>query len=184
MDNIMFKPTHISTSAPTVNDDYADGFRPGIFWWDSDDDDWYICEDDTVGAAVWSSISSGVILNWDTWSASLSWVGGTPAIAVGIYRYAVIGNMCIITIEIGGSNLTAGNITDLTISLPADSGYSLVCDTPVNFYSIVGGATSKGEMAFVDSSAGLPGRISHRSFPTIAPSDAFSLYYRAFYEIG
>lgn len=42
-----------ATSAPTVNDDIADGFEVGSRWYDITNDKAYVCLDNTVGVAVW-----------------------------------------------------------------------------------------------------------------------------------
>lgn len=43
-----------STSAPTVTDDGAHGFRPNTWWFDETTNRVYILEDNTDGAAVWT----------------------------------------------------------------------------------------------------------------------------------
>lgn len=54
---IDFRPIHVSTSAPTVNDDANDGFSVGWRWFHINAGtasyDEYVCLKDTVGAAVW-----------------------------------------------------------------------------------------------------------------------------------
>ncbi len=57
----MYRPTHISASAPTVNDDYSAGFRAANFWWDTSADTFYILVDDATGAADWVSVGGGGI---------------------------------------------------------------------------------------------------------------------------
>lgn len=42
-----------ATSAPTVNDDIADGFEIGSRWYDITNDKAYVCLDTTLGVAVW-----------------------------------------------------------------------------------------------------------------------------------
>ncbi len=69
----MFNPTHITNSAPTVNDDYSAGFRAGVFWWDYSAKRWYLLEDETTGAADWKNVSGGAITSWDDWTPSYSW---------------------------------------------------------------------------------------------------------------
>jgi hypothetical protein len=48
-----------ATTAPTVNDDELDGFRPMSHWYDSTAEKLYICVDSSEGAAVWEEISLG-----------------------------------------------------------------------------------------------------------------------------
>ena len=50
---IQGKQNYNATTAPTVTDDSADGYRKGSMWIDTVTDDIYRCTDDTVGAAVW-----------------------------------------------------------------------------------------------------------------------------------
>jgi hypothetical protein len=44
---------YAETSAPTVNDDSADGYEVGSNWYNVTGDDAYVCLDATAGAAVW-----------------------------------------------------------------------------------------------------------------------------------
>lgn len=46
-----------ATVAPTVNEDSDDGYGVGSIWIDVTADDSYICEDATVGAAIWVDFS-------------------------------------------------------------------------------------------------------------------------------
>jgi hypothetical protein len=50
-----------ATTAPTVNDDSADGYSVNSVWIDTTNDKAYICLDATVGAAVWQIIGAGLI---------------------------------------------------------------------------------------------------------------------------
>jgi len=45
-----------ASTAPTVNDDELDGFRPNSHWYDSTNDRLYFCVDPTAGAAVWEEL--------------------------------------------------------------------------------------------------------------------------------
>ena len=47
------KMNYDATTAPTVNDDTADGYRKGSMWIDINNDEVYRCVDDSLGAAVW-----------------------------------------------------------------------------------------------------------------------------------
>ena len=47
------------TTAPTTGDDSADGYSAGSQWVDVTNDVSYICQDATVGAAVWTEITGG-----------------------------------------------------------------------------------------------------------------------------
>lgn len=46
-------------AAPTVNDDQNEGYLVGDFWIDETNNKSYICQDVTVGAAVWTEITQG-----------------------------------------------------------------------------------------------------------------------------
>lgn len=46
-----------ATAAPTVGDDYADGFREGSLWYDTVGVDLFLCVDPTIGAALWVLVS-------------------------------------------------------------------------------------------------------------------------------
>ena len=45
-----------ATTAPAVDDDSADGYAVGSFWFDVTGDEAYVCLDATAGAAVWNSL--------------------------------------------------------------------------------------------------------------------------------
>lgn len=47
------------TSDPTVNDDYAHGYRVGNEWFNTNTQVKFLCDDATTGAAVWSEVVSG-----------------------------------------------------------------------------------------------------------------------------
>lgn len=64
---------HRSTSAPTVNDDVADGFEIGTIWIDTTNDNSYISVDHTAGAAIWKQM--------DSTTASAIITGSTPPVA-------------------------------------------------------------------------------------------------------
>ena len=55
-----------ATTAPTVNDDYDDGYLVGSRWVDLTADRAYVCLDSTVGAAVWKEITlpTTLAVNW------------------------------------------------------------------------------------------------------------------------
>ena len=48
-----------ASTAPTINDDELDGFRPNSHWYDSTLEKLYICVDSTTVAAVWEEIALG-----------------------------------------------------------------------------------------------------------------------------
>lgn len=62
-----------ATAAPGVNDDSGDGYSRGTRWVDTVTDKVYLCADDTVGAAVWTEVSSaGGIADGDTLATGLT----------------------------------------------------------------------------------------------------------------
>lgn len=46
-----------ATTAPTVNEDIADGYGPGSLWGDATTPAFYWCESNAAGAAVWNALS-------------------------------------------------------------------------------------------------------------------------------
>jgi hypothetical protein len=45
-----------ATAAPAVTDDISKGFGPGSSWYDATGNVYYVCESNSVGAAVWTSL--------------------------------------------------------------------------------------------------------------------------------
>lgn len=54
-----FLNNFIATSAPTVNEDVADGYGAGSFWYNATTNILYICESNGAAAAVWTALNSG-----------------------------------------------------------------------------------------------------------------------------
>lgn len=48
-----------ATTAPTANEDIADGYGPGSLFYDATGNALYICESNGAGAAVWTAVASG-----------------------------------------------------------------------------------------------------------------------------
>lgn len=48
-----------ATAAPTTGDDIGDGYSITSHWWDTTNDDLWVCLDATLGAAVWKNTTSG-----------------------------------------------------------------------------------------------------------------------------
>jgi hypothetical protein len=46
-----------ATVDPTINDDSGDGYGTGSKWLNTVSDEWFICSDATLGAAVWETLS-------------------------------------------------------------------------------------------------------------------------------
>lgn len=49
-------PPHFAAVSPTVNSDFDAGFRKGQIWLNTVTNVSYICEDATVGAAIWNTL--------------------------------------------------------------------------------------------------------------------------------
>ena len=47
------KNNFAAAAAPTVNDDVTPGYEVGSHWYDVTNDNWYVCLDNTDGAAIW-----------------------------------------------------------------------------------------------------------------------------------
>lgn len=56
---IVHKNNWTATTSPTVNDDSGDGYSVGSTWFDKSTGLFYVAEDVTVGAAVWTVANSG-----------------------------------------------------------------------------------------------------------------------------
>jgi hypothetical protein len=50
---------HVATSDPTANDDSTDGYTVGSWWFRTDTNEWFICNDATPTAAVWVVVPTG-----------------------------------------------------------------------------------------------------------------------------
>lgn len=177
----MYRPTHISSSAPTVNDDISDGFMNGNFWLHTATDYIYLLEDSTVGAASWVNVYTGTGWGvWDSWSPSYNWVGATPAVASTVAEYCTVGDTVYFTLQIDGTNNGIANVTDMSATLPLtvidNNSY-----VPVEGFSIVNGSYIKGHLAVIDSRSD-PRKLYHVSFFPIPPTETFTLYYSGFYE--
>lgn len=90
-----------ATGAPTVNDDAGDGYSVGSLWTDTTNDNSYICQDSTIGSAVWAQIdgsgSSVTSLNSETGDVILqssdASVTITPDMAGNINLSVAVGNL-------------------------------------------------------------------------------------------
>ena len=176
----MFRPTEISASAPTVNEDFDAGYRPGNLWFDTSTNVMYICDDDANGAASWTVISSGDVGSWADWTPTLSWTGNTPTGVTTVARYLAIGDMRFFTIDISCTTGGVGDLTGLEISnLPggvADNNNEI----PVSSYYKSGASYSDDNIAYIDGDGGE--KIAHHDFPTVGTTTAFEIYFRGFYE--
>ena len=177
----MFRPTYITNTAPTVNDDRDSGFIQGTGWLDTSTNAFYILEDDTAGAADWTTIASGEVGSWSDWSPSYTWTGNTPTGITTVARYMSVGNICIFTLDVNATTAAGSSLTDVAFTLPetvADNNNLI----PVSTYYTVGGSTANDNIAYVDGTT--PAGVEHDTFTSIPQSTAFDLYFRGFFEIA
>jgi hypothetical protein len=73
--------THNFTFVPQPTDDSTKGFVVGSRW-SLDDGTVYLCSDATIGAAVWTVVSSGAVTNVTATSPIFSSGGATPDISI------------------------------------------------------------------------------------------------------
>jgi hypothetical protein len=91
-----------ATTAPGVGDDAADGYRVGSVWVDETADAFYVCVDNTNGAAVWASTGSAAPWSFTTLSTPGTIIGdGTPDVMFAITNAAV-------ALDLDSANYTAG----------------------------------------------------------------------------
>lgn len=178
----MFKPTEVTSTAPTVNDDFSAGYHEGDLWWDTSTSIFYVCVDNAEGAADWDEIGSSDVGSWATWSPSYTWTGNTPTGLTTVARYMLIGSLCVFTLDVDGTTGGAGNLTDFEFSLPQQ-----VVDNdnyiPVSAIYNDNGSYGKN-LALIDGASAASGdrKVKHVSFHTIGTTTAFRLYFRGFYE--
>jgi len=178
-----YRPTHISESAPTVNDDYGDGYRNGNFWWNETSGTLYVLVDHTVGAADWDAITSSSVAAWDDWVATIAWTGNTPVGVSYVARYQEVGNLICFVLDVRGTNDTGADITDMECTLPesvADNDNFI----PVSTYSLIVATANSNNIAYIDGNDNdlADRKLYHASFNAIGASEAFELYFRGFYE--
>lgn len=178
----MYKPTHISAAAPTVNDDYDDGYRNGNFWRDTGTPDLLLLVDETVGAADWDTVlTGGALAEWDDWTPSYTWTGDQPTGVTTVGRYCKVGDTVWITLQVKGTaGIGATGVTDMTCTLPmtaADTNAYI----PIESYSLNDVKWSIEHLGVIDSRSD-PRVFAHLDFATINSGDSFELYYSGFYE--
>ena len=178
----MFAPTHIAATSPTVNDDYNDGFRAGVYWWDITLSKWFFLVDHTVANAVWTDITGSSLGGWTVWKPTLGFTGNTPTGVTEVPRYIKLGNLVYFTLQVSGTtSAIMGNLTDFQSSLPdvyAVQNSSLV---PITCFVDVAGVQSKAYIAEINSNVD-PAFLTHTTWVNINAFAAFSLYYAGFYE--
>lgn len=116
----MFRPTEISASAPTVNDDFANGFREGIYWFDTTTGSLYICVSDVTGAADWDEVNTGGAYVWADWTPSFAFTPATPTTPTYVARYMQIGNIVHFYFDLDGSNDSGSTLATIAMSPPIE----------------------------------------------------------------
>lgn len=103
-----------ASAAPTVNEDIADGYGPGSFWYDATGNALYVCESNGAGAAVWTAVASGG--SGDMVLASVQTVTGAKTFGtIG----GAVGKLILAGSTSGSSILNAAAVAgSTTITLP------------------------------------------------------------------
>ena len=119
------KGNFTATTAPTVNDDFADGYISGSKWYDNVGHEAYICVDSTVGAAVWMLAT---LTADDLGSAAFTESTDYAPRANPSFTGTVTSSGAITTTGINAGISTSGY--DATITTIGDNGYiSTIGDT-------------------------------------------------------
>lgn len=176
----MFRPTYISTSAPTVDEDYSNGFIEGNFWFKSDTNQFYILEDHTTGAAAWTEVGgSSEITDWADWTPTLTWGTNNPSGVTYVARYHKVGNLVNFYVQINGT--ADGDCTDLSFTLPA-TPVDTNAYVPVNTWYIEAGTAGNDNIAYINSDDAVTRDVDHARFQTLENGNVFKLFFSGFYE--
>lgn len=110
----------LAPTTPTVNDDSDAGLNIGQVWLDTSTSKFYLCVDDTVGAAVWTQ--TALITDIEAINDLLSETvninnqeNGAAYVTVGYYLYAGSTTKNISKIEIGSQRNNTTNTYDLRV---------------------------------------------------------------------
>jgi len=179
----MYRPTHISASDPTVNDDYGDGFRQGNFWWNKDDNTLFFLEDHTTGAAAWVESTGAAISDWASWVPVFIWTGNTPVGISYVARYIVVGNKVNFTLDVSATAGAVGNLTNMECTLPV-TPIDLDNFFPVTCYHKYGATWQRVNVPYVDGTQAVDAnrKLYHGYFSPVAVDVAFRLIFEGFYE--
>ena len=178
-----YRPTYISNVAPTVDEDYSEGYRNGNFWYNTVSATLYVLVDHTDGAADWDAISSSSVAAWADWTPTFQWTGNTPVGVSYVASYQEVGSLIFFTLDVSATNDTGADITNMNCSLPesVEDNDNLI---PVDTYSVIAGACSNYNVAYIDGENNVEAsrKLMHAAFGAITASQAFGLYFRGFYE--
>jgi hypothetical protein len=116
------------TTAPTANDDSADGYAIGDRWIDTTNDQEYVAVDVTVAAAVWRQTTKITAVSTLIDGLTMTWNSGTS-----------------VTVSIGSCYAEDGSFIDVTSAL-VKSSLSLTPDTWYHVYVYLSGGTPTAEV--------------------------------------
>lgn len=114
-----------ATTAPTVNEDIADGYGAGSLWYDATGNALYICESNSAGAAVWTGVAGG--------GAGDVTLAGVQTFT-GAKTFGAAGNV--------GKLILAGNTSGTTILNAAAVAGTTTLTLPAATDTLVGKATT------------------------------------------
>lgn len=179
----MYRPTHISASDPTVNDDYADGYRNGNFWLNSATDTLFCLKDHTTGAAAWVESTGAAISDWANWTPTFIWTGNTPVGITYVARYIVVGNKVNFTLDVDATAGAVGVLTNMECTLPV-TPIDLDNYIPIVAQELIDGTYTRTNIAYVDGTQAVDAnrKLYHVHFANVQVDDAFRLFYEGFYE--
>lgn len=106
-----FFNNYTATTAPTVNDDVADGYGPGSLFYNATGNVLYLCESNAAGAAVWTNVTGagGSVATDTIWDAAGDLVVGSGAdTAVRLPRGTALQ---VLQVNSGGTNIEWGAVT-------------------------------------------------------------------------
>lgn len=176
----MFRPTKITNTAPTVNDDFSAGYHEGFLWFDTSSNLFYVCEDNAEGSADWEEAGGSIIDEWKDWTPSITWTGNTPTGVSTVARYIKIRDTVYFTLYVTGTTAATVNLTDMDTDLPV-TALQTNNIIPVENVTKVGASYLDTYEAVIDCTSD-PKYLKHLDFPAIAPSTQFRFYFQGIYE--
>lgn len=186
----MHRPTEISTSDPTVNDDALNGYFQGLGWLNTTSGAYFVCKDDAVGAAVWTEVSaSAEISAWANWTPTFTWSAGSPNVSY-VARYIKIGTKINFTLLVQVYNNTGGAITSWSCTLPetpADTNQFIPIYSQYSIVAMSSVADIYGDMAFAidcSSASDTARKLYNVATYSQADEDTYTWIMEGFYEVS